>query len=83
MALNKISSEMVENRETGKSVKEDIGQVKTRVDNLVAHAGDTDGNAELLDIRVGYDGTVYDTAGEAVRAISSFMVREGQPWGVD
>lgn len=41
--------------------------LKARVDNLVANAGNTGDNAELIDIRVGEDGTQYPTAGEAVR----------------
>lgn len=38
-----------------------------RINNLVANAGDASNNAELLDIRVGRDGVIYSTAGEAVR----------------
>lgn len=42
--------------------------VNERVNNLVAtDPGSTGDNAELLDIRVGSDGKVYSTAGEAVR----------------
>lgn len=41
--------------------------LKARVDNLVANAGNTGDNAELIDIRVGEDGTQYPTAGEAIR----------------
>lgn len=40
-----------------------------RLNNLVINAGDTGNNAELIDIRVGHDGTIYDTAGKAVRAL--------------
>lgn len=40
---------------------------RQRIDNLVANNNPADGNSELLDIRVGADGTKYDSAGEAVR----------------
>ena len=38
-----------------------------RLNNLIVDGQQTAGNSELLDIRIGYDGTVYDTAGNAVR----------------
>lgn len=41
---------------------------KRRIDMLSANNGEqTEGNAELLEIRVGANGYVYDNAGEAVR----------------
>lgn len=39
----------------------------SRVDNIIAHNNNTEGNTELLDIRVGVDGKVYSSAGEAIR----------------
>lgn len=44
---------------------DDIAVERARLDNLVA--GGTSDDAELLDMRVGYDGTTYASAGEAVR----------------
>ena len=38
-----------------------------RINNIVANNNPTEGNTELIDIRSGYDGTTYPSAGEAIR----------------
>ena len=43
-----------------------ISVERSRIDNLLTNET-LDENSELIDIRVGYDGTTYDTAGNAVR----------------
>lgn len=46
---------------------QEIAVERARINNLVASNNPTEGNSELQDIRVGYDGTRYENAGEAVR----------------
>lgn len=76
----KADKNKVDMLETNKADKADLEVEVERINNLVAHAGDTDGNAELLDIRTGWDGTIYPTAGEAVRAIGEFLTTENEEW---
>lgn len=46
-----------------------------RVDNIIAHNNDSEGNTELIDIRLDADGVFNGSAGEAVRKqINSAMV---------
>ena len=53
--------------------KAEIAVERARINTFTALAeGSTTGDAELQDIRVSYDGTVYETAGEAVRAVGTF-----------
>lgn len=42
-------------------------RVNARVNNIIANSNSTEGNSELVDIRIAVDGTVYNSAGSSVR----------------
>ena len=65
-SLNDVVEPLLEN--IVKAQNQAIAVLEGRMDTFSAlPAGSTAGDAELADIRVGYDGTNYPTAGDAVR----------------
>ena len=52
--------------EDGKAGATDM-VAREQIANLVSENNPTEGNSELIDTRVGYDGTTYPSAGEAIR----------------
>ena len=70
-SIHQDLDEMSENIETG--VNTALSGINARVDNIIAHNNDTEGNTELVDIRTGVDGTVYASAGSAVRTQISVL----------
>ncbi len=49
----------------------------SQINNIITHNNDTDGNTELVDIRVGANGEIYGSAGEAVRKPLKALLQSG------
>ena len=56
-----------ESEEYVTGARNQLDLLQARVDNIIPSGTQTEGNTELLDIRVGYNGITYPSAGDAVR----------------
>ena len=73
-ARENVGSASVEDTER---LTTEIAVERARIDAFTSLGeGSTTGDAELMDIRVGHDGTTYETAGEAVRNQVSSVVEK-------
>ena len=64
--INNISVTAQKAVDAAKKTEDNIEIANKRIDNILNESNLTD-NSELVDVRVGADGTVYNTAGTAVR----------------
>ena len=58
-----------------RTVESNKQEINNRVNNLIIQNNPTEGNSELIDIRLGADGKAYKTAGEAVRSQVKLAMR--------
>ena len=62
--INKVSSQLEH-----KASKSELEVERKRIDLITkTESGSTDGNAELIDLRIGVDGKTYETAGSSIRS---------------
>ncbi|CAH2465108.1 BppU family phage baseplate upper protein [Bacillus mycoides] len=71
LSENKADKIYTDSQLLRKANQVDLDVQESRINTLVANAGNTTGNAELQDIRVDFGGNTFATAGEAVRALSA------------
>lgn len=67
--LAKTNDELVGFNNSEQTLKDKIAVINQRIANLLTNLGELpESSAELMDIRVAYDGTIYPSAGDAVRS---------------
>jgi glycerophosphoryl diester phosphodiesterase len=63
----------INNRVTLGQFNADKKVLNARIDTIIANKNNTEGNSELVDVRVDVDGTVHGSAGSAVRTQNAIL----------
>ena len=65
--VNQAVSDIPVIRDLAEELQDEYDETAARIDNLIAHNNDTEGNSELIDIRTTFQGSIANSAGGAVR----------------
>lgn len=65
--ISEISDDVKEIKDLAANLEDEYEETAARISNIIAHNNDTEGNTELIDIRVTYNGYTSISAGDAVR----------------
>lgn len=71
--VSEISEDIREIRNTAQRIDDNYASVTERIDNIIAHNNDTEGNTELVDIRTTFQGLTVQSAGTAVRSQAEYL----------
>lgn len=67
-SFNELENKIVNAKKDMEKYADDKNaNLKARVDNIISHNNDTEGNTELIDIRTDSNGIIHKSAGSAVR----------------
>lgn len=61
------SFKALENSLSNRATVSQVNKVEARISNIIANASSTEGNTELIDIRMDAEGNIHSTAGDAIR----------------
>lgn len=65
--VEQATSTIAEIEDLAEELQDQYDETAARIDNIIAHNNDTEGNSELIDIRTTFQGSVSESAGGAVR----------------
>ena len=71
--VSEISGDIRDIRNTAERIDNNYSDLTGRLDNIIAHNNDTEGNTELIDIRTTFQGLTLQSAGTAVRSQAAYL----------
>ena len=74
--FNTLNNRLNNSDSVDDNLKKQIDNNSSRISNIITNATETDGNAELIDVRVDGNGISHISAGDSIRSITNILEKE-------